>query len=215
MFLRLSPCVIESTGVGPACFAALRAMASQLEVEAVRGADDRVVAVQRLDRVGEARLERERVGHLDVAPATEAAMVVDRDAPGVARSGRLLTRRPGALLAAGDLHYEGAHDPVVAGLEPDKKVGGVAVAPPLVHVGDREAKVIVLHVRLHIPVELELAREELLPRVAVLAVEGDVGDLGLLRRNGALAGLEVDVSGRADGVEAVDHWAQPLAAVAD
>ena len=104
---------------------------------------------------------------------------------------------------------------VVAGLEPDEEVRGVAVAPTLVHVGDREAEVVVLHVRLHVPVQLELAREELLPGVAVLAVEGDVGDLGLLRRHGALAGLEVDVAGRADGVEAVDHRAQPLAAVAD
>src|SRR5687768_6123345 len=99
MFFRLSACVIESTGVGPACFAALRAMACQLEVEAIRVADDRGVAVQRLDRVGQACLELEWVSHLHVAPAAEAAMVVDRDAPGVARSGRLLTGWPWTLLA--------------------------------------------------------------------------------------------------------------------
>src|SRR4051794_26350387 len=116
MFLRLSPCLIESTGVGPACFAALRAMSSQLEVEPIRVANDGVVAVQRLDRIGETRFERKRVGHLDVAPAAEPAMVVNRDAPGVPRGGRLLTGRPGTLSTPGDLDDEGPRDPVVPGL---------------------------------------------------------------------------------------------------
>src|SRR3954447_26720389 len=101
MFVRLSPCVIESTGVGPACLFALRAMACQLEVEAVGVADDRVVTVKRLDRVGEACLECERVGHLDVAPAAEAVVVVDRGAPGVSCGGCFLEGWPGALLAPG------------------------------------------------------------------------------------------------------------------
>ena len=118
----------------------------------------------------------ERVGHLDVAPAAEAAVVVDRGAP-LSRgrwspSGR---GRPGALLAAGDLDDQRAHDAVVAGLEPDEEVGDVAVAAPLVHVRDREAEVVVLHVRRRRSgVSSSSLGEELLPRVAVLAVEGDV-----------------------------------------
>ena len=60
MLVRLSSCVIESTGVGP--LEALRATsapiaASLVEVEKVGVADDRRVVVQRLDRVGEADLE--------------------------------------------------------------------------------------------------------------------------------------------------------------
>ena len=130
-----------------------------------------------------------RVGHLDVAPAAEAAVVVDRGAPRVARGGRLLLGRPGALLAAGDLDDQRALDVVVVVLdEPDEEVGDVGVAPALVDVRDREAEVVVLDVGVHVPVQLELARQELLPGVAVLAVEGDVGDLGLLGRHGALAG---------------------------
>src|SRR4051794_12340645 len=98
MFVRLSPCVIESTGFGPACFFPLGAMACQLEVESVGITDDRRVAVERLDRVGEARLELDRFRHLNIAPAAKAAVVIDRDAPRVARGGRLLAGRPGALL---------------------------------------------------------------------------------------------------------------------
>src|SRR5215207_5366989 len=88
---RLSPWVMESTGVGPtglratsgAPFAGVRLG----EVEQVRVADDRTVLVERLDGVGQSGLEQCRVGHFGVSPAAEAAVVVDRRAPRVARRG--------------------------------------------------------------------------------------------------------------------------------
>ena len=141
------------------------------------------VVVQGLDRLSDPDLEAVGVGHLDVAPAAEAAVVVDRRAPGVAGGGRLLLRRAGALLAAGDLDDQRPLDVGFVVLDqPDEEVGDVGVASPLVDIRDREAEVVVLDVGVDVLVQLEFAGQELLPGVAVLAVEGDVRDLGLLGR---------------------------------
>lgn len=68
------------------------------------------------------------------------------------------------------------------------------------HVRDGEAEMVVLNVGGDVAVQFEFGREQLLPGVAVLAVEGDVRNLRLLGRHSAIAGREVDVAGGAFGV---------------
>ena len=98
---------------------------------------------------------------------------------------------PGTLLAAGDLDDQRAIEVLaLEPLEPDEEVGDVGVRTPLVDVRDREAEVVVLHERRDVAVMFEDLGEQLLPGVADLAVEGDVGDFGLLDGDDRLARVE-------------------------
>src|SRR4051812_21749479 len=104
MLVRLSLCLIASTGGGP--LGVLRATSAPVlvEVQQIRVADDRRVVVEQLNRVREPGLEVPRVGHLDVAPPTEALVVVDGRAPRVASRSSLRLSRAGALPAPGHLN---------------------------------------------------------------------------------------------------------------
>ena len=104
------------------------------------------------------------VGDLDVAPAPEPAVVVDRGAPLVAGGVAFAAVGPGALLAARDLDDQRALDVAGLGDEADEEVGDVVVAAALVDVGDREAEVVVLDVGRDVVVELEVRRRASAPR---------------------------------------------------
>src|SRR4051812_47346565 len=90
IFVRFSACLIASTGVGTAGVGCLGATGTPEvacgQVEQVRIADDREVSVERLDRVGETWLEQQWIGHLDITPTPEAAVVVHRHTPRIAGS---------------------------------------------------------------------------------------------------------------------------------
>src|SRR5208282_1573374 len=143
MFVRLSLCLIASTGVGS--LGLLRATSAPvvIEVEQVWVANDRRIVIEQLYRLRESGLELQRVAHLDVAPAAEACVVVDRRAPGVSGRGGLRLSRAWALLASGDLHDQRAVEGFsLRHLETDQEVRDVEVGPALVNVRDREAEVI-------------------------------------------------------------------------
>ena len=100
-------------------------------------------------------------------------------------------------------------------VESDQEVGDVVVGSALVHVRDREPEVVVLHVGFDVVVVSRGSRarscSQVLP-VLPSRVTWETSDFSV--GHGALARDEVDLGGRADRVEAVDHRTKTLAAVA-